>query len=357
MARKQIYQFDEKVSLEGSEQVLIQATTGKVYKTTVDKINQKAPLKTFYGQEIKGAGDLTVPGLKPVATSGDYNDLNNKPALKPVATSGDYVDLTGKPIIPSKTSDLTNDSGFIDGLKVGVTPITGGTTGAVFYEKVDNTFGQITGLQYDDVNKTLSYFDDAVSAEVGMIVGKLEVAPGVFIPYSGFVGENNPMKDMGIAYVDGTYIGAQKTIFLGNQFGTRLTIENQNVNIDADQNINLNSDQNVNINSDQNVNIDAEKYLHLEADQYVQLKADANKTLSLSEDGFQLTNTSVGSRFQYLITNGFTPDQFGVFGAGPVVQQSLSINPSTLPTSNATETTVKEIAQALINYGLLTLKK
>lgn len=345
MARKQIYQFDEKVSLEGNEQVLIQATTGKVYKTTVDKINQKAPLKTFYGQEIKGAGDLTIPGLKPVATSGAY------------------ADLTGKPTVPSKTSDLTNDSGFIDGLKVGVTPITGGATGAIFYEKVDHTFGEIMGFQYDDSNKTLSYFDDVVSPEVGMLVGKLEIMPGVFIPYSGFISGNNTMTDMGIAYVDGTYIGAQKTIILGNQFGTRFTIENQNVNIDADQNINLNSDQDINLNSDQNVNInadqivniDAEQYVHLEADQYVQLKADANKTLSLSEDGFQLTNTSVGSRFQYLITNGFKPDQFGIFGASPVEQQPLSIDPSTLPTSNDTETTVKEIAQALINYGLLTL--
>ena len=253
----------------------------------------------------------------------------------------------------SVSSDLTIDT----------TPITGGSTGAIFYEKVDHTFGEIMGFQYDDSNKTLSYFDDVVSPEVGMIVGKLEVAPGVFIPYSGFGEGNNPMTDMGIAYLDATLIGAEKQIFLGKQFGTRIIISdqyinlfaNQDVNINADQNVNLFAGQNVNIDADQIVNIDAEQYLHLEADQYVQLKADANKTLSLSEDGFQLTNTSVGSRFQYIITNGVKPDQFGIFGASPVVQQSLSIDPSTLPTSNDTEKTVKEIAQALINYGLLTL--
>ena len=33
--------------------------------------------------------------------------------LAPVATSGSYNDLTDKPTIPTKTSDLTNDSGFI----------------------------------------------------------------------------------------------------------------------------------------------------------------------------------------------------------------------------------------------------
>lgn len=37
------------------------------------------------------------PDLKPVATSGDYDDLDNKPDLNPVATSGDYDDLTDLP--------------------------------------------------------------------------------------------------------------------------------------------------------------------------------------------------------------------------------------------------------------------
>lgn len=41
--------------------------------------------------------------------SGDYNDLINKPDL----FSGDYNDLTNKPNIPSRTSQLGNDSGFI----------------------------------------------------------------------------------------------------------------------------------------------------------------------------------------------------------------------------------------------------
>jgi len=47
--------------------------------------------------------------LAMVATTGSYNDLTNKPTL----FSGNYSDLTNKPNIPSKTSDLTNDSGFI----------------------------------------------------------------------------------------------------------------------------------------------------------------------------------------------------------------------------------------------------
>ena len=43
-------------------------------------------------------------------TSTDITNWNNKSDF-----SGDYDDLTDKPTIPSKTSDLTNDSGFITG--------------------------------------------------------------------------------------------------------------------------------------------------------------------------------------------------------------------------------------------------
>lgn len=53
------------------------------------------------------------PNLAAVATSGSYTDLINTPNLAQVATSGSYNDLTNKPNIPTKTSDLTNDSGFV----------------------------------------------------------------------------------------------------------------------------------------------------------------------------------------------------------------------------------------------------
>jgi len=50
--------------------------------------------------------------------SGSYDDLTNKPDLSVYETkaesfSGNYNDLSNKPSIPTKTSDLTNDSGFI----------------------------------------------------------------------------------------------------------------------------------------------------------------------------------------------------------------------------------------------------
>lgn len=77
------------------------------------------------------AGYAKTADLATVATTGSYNDLTNKPTipeaythpsthpasmitgLSTVATSGSYDNLNNKPTIPTKTSQLTNDSGYI----------------------------------------------------------------------------------------------------------------------------------------------------------------------------------------------------------------------------------------------------
>lgn len=56
------------------------------------------------------------PDFATVATSGDYNDLSNKPSIPSVdgLVSKDYVDSKiGDIVIPSKTSELENDSGYL----------------------------------------------------------------------------------------------------------------------------------------------------------------------------------------------------------------------------------------------------
>lgn len=61
----------------------------------------------------------TAASLSAVATSGSYNDLLNTPApfdpntLAAVATTGAYSSLSGLPTIPTLTSQLTNNSGFL----------------------------------------------------------------------------------------------------------------------------------------------------------------------------------------------------------------------------------------------------
>lgn len=79
-------------------------------------------LATIRSGAALGASSVQPNDLATVATTGDYDDLVDKPDLSiyaesadlaTVATTGDYADLSNRPSIPTKTSDLTNDSGFI----------------------------------------------------------------------------------------------------------------------------------------------------------------------------------------------------------------------------------------------------
>lgn len=65
-----------------------------------------------------------LPGLAPVATSGNYNDLTNTPFLAPIASSAQYTDLIGAPVLANvATSGSYND--LTD------KPVTGGTVTSV----------------------------------------------------------------------------------------------------------------------------------------------------------------------------------------------------------------------------------
>ena len=61
--------------------------------------------------DVATSGDyddlLNKPVLADVATSGDYEDLDNRPSLHAVATSGDYNDLSNKPSAPDLSSLVT----------------------------------------------------------------------------------------------------------------------------------------------------------------------------------------------------------------------------------------------------------
>lgn len=78
------------------------------HSTLIENLNKK---NNFQDAEIAKKANIT--SLSAVATSGVYNDLTGKPNLSAVATSGSYNDLINKPSIPTKTSHLTNDSGFL----------------------------------------------------------------------------------------------------------------------------------------------------------------------------------------------------------------------------------------------------
>ena len=77
--------------------------------TIPTKISDLTNDSSFITEHQDISGKANTADLSTVAFSGSYNDLTNKPTL----FSGNYVDLTNKPSIPTKTSDLTNDSSFV----------------------------------------------------------------------------------------------------------------------------------------------------------------------------------------------------------------------------------------------------
>lgn len=97
-------------------------------QTAIGKCNVEDTANTY--AVIVGNGDpinavqsnaLTIDWSGNVEAAGDIEDgsgnvLSDKAdssTLAPVATSGEYSDLNNPPSIPTKTSDLTNDSGYI----------------------------------------------------------------------------------------------------------------------------------------------------------------------------------------------------------------------------------------------------
>ena len=71
------------------------------------------------------------PDLKTVATSGSYNDLTDKPTIPAAQVNSDWnassgvAEILNKPTIPTKTSDLTNDSGFVESTDLATVATTG----------------------------------------------------------------------------------------------------------------------------------------------------------------------------------------------------------------------------------------
>lgn len=108
--------------IEAGEGIVITGDETKTISVDTETIPTVAELATvaFSGSysDLSNKPDLSVYELKSEAFTGDYDDLTNKPdlsiyELKSQAFSGNYNDLTNKPTIPTKTSDLNNDSGFI----------------------------------------------------------------------------------------------------------------------------------------------------------------------------------------------------------------------------------------------------
>ena len=158
----------------------------------------------------------TITGLATVATSGSYSDLTDTPnipsktseltndsgyitgvswgqvtgkpstftpaahthdaanditGLAPVATTGSYADLTNTPTIPSKTSELTNDSGYITGVSWNQVTSKPSTFTPAAHNQASNTITTMAGYTKATANSAIATGDSLNAA-----IGKLEFA-------------------------------------------------------------------------------------------------------------------------------------------------------------------------------------
>lgn len=97
---------------------------------------------TFYNTDEKKEYRLTaLPNTwEEEKSASTWNEIEGKPNFAAVATSGSYNDLSNKPTIPTKISQLENDSGFMTELpEMYVTAINANTSNiAALQEKTAN---------------------------------------------------------------------------------------------------------------------------------------------------------------------------------------------------------------------------
>lgn len=90
----------------------------QTYNSSTETLVFNATVPTKTSDLTNDSGFITLSDV-PAQVNADWDatsgagQILNKPSLSTVATTGDYSDLTGTPSIPTATSDLTNDSGFI----------------------------------------------------------------------------------------------------------------------------------------------------------------------------------------------------------------------------------------------------
>ena len=108
-------------------QVVQTLPTQDISTTTIYLVPKTASINDAYDEYIYVNNSWEHIGSTEVDLSNYYTKTQtdnlldakaNASSLSTVATTGSYNDLSNKPTIPTKTSDLTNDSGFIDGLVI-----------------------------------------------------------------------------------------------------------------------------------------------------------------------------------------------------------------------------------------------
>lgn len=124
-----------------------------VVSGSYDNVNKKVILTLKNGSTIEFSVADLVSGLQTEITSSNKLSVTLIDGLSAVAISNNYNDLNNLPTIPSKTSDLTNDSGYI----------TNSVNNLINYTKTSDLSTVATSGNYNDLSNKptqLSQFTD-----------------------------------------------------------------------------------------------------------------------------------------------------------------------------------------------------
>ena len=107
-----------------------------------------------HNTDINAHSNLLIPLVEKDTQQDEIIEQKaNLSDLSTVATTGSYSDLSNKPVIPVKTSDLTNDSGFL--------------TQADASNKVSKSGDTMTGTLY--INSASPVYSSCASPDTGIV--------------------------------------------------------------------------------------------------------------------------------------------------------------------------------------------
>ena len=217
---------------DGTTPTLAPVATSGSYNDLTDK--PTIPTKT--SQLTNNGSDNTstyveADELATVATSGSYNDLTNKPTIPAAQVNSDWnassgvAQILNKPTIPTKTSDLNNDSGFITSSSLPTKTsdlINDGSDNTSTYLEADETAYRTTSIPYGvcDGTSTSTVFTATVPGITELRDGVcMWLKNGVVTSASGFtininsLGAKPVYSNMAAATADTTLFNINYTMF------------------------------------------------------------------------------------------------------------------------------------------------